>query len=52
MTAEHNIEEAYITKGFNNWNKALEAIVDHQQSKAHRAAITYEPGVPQCGDVF
>ena len=42
LTAEHNMEEAYITKGFNNWKKALEAFVDHQQSKAHRAAITYE----------
>ena len=43
LTAEHNMEEAYITKGFNNWKKALEAFVDHQQSKAHRAAITYDP---------
>ena len=24
----------------------------HQQSKAHRAAITYESTVPQCGDVL
>ena len=46
------MEEAYITKGFNNWKKALEAFVDHQQSKAHRAAITYESSVPQCGDVL
>ena len=42
LTAEHNMKEAYITKGFNNWKKALEAFADHQQSKAHRAAITYE----------
>ena len=52
LTAEHNMEEAYITKGFNNWKKALEAFVDHQQSKAHRAAITYESVVPQCADVL
>ena len=52
LTAEHNMEEAYITKGFNNWKKALEAFVDHQQSKAHRAAITYESVVRQCGDVL
>ena len=51
LTAEHNMVEAYITKGFNNWKKALEAFVDHQQSKARRAAITYESAVPQCGDV-
>ena len=37
---------------FNNWKKALESFVDHQQSKAHRAAITYESLVPQCGDVL
>ena len=52
MTAERNLGEAYITKGFNNWKKALEAFVDHQQSKAHRAAITYEYVVRQCGDVL
>ena len=46
------MEEVYITKGFNNWKKAFEAFVDHQQSKAHRAAITYESAVPQCGDVL
>ena len=46
------MEEAYITKGFNNWKKALEAFVDHQQSKAHRATITYESVVPQCSDVL
>ena len=52
LTTEHNIEEAYITKGFNNWRKFLEAFVDYQQSKAHRAAITYESALPQCGDVL
>ena len=52
LTAEHNMEEAYITKGFNNWKKALEAFVDHQQSKAHRTAIIYEFIVHQCGDVL
>ena len=52
LTAEHNMEEAYITKGLSNWKKTLEAFVDYQQSKAHRAAITYESAVPQCGDVL
>ena len=52
LTAEHNMEEAYIIQGFNYWKKALEAFVDHQQSKVHRAAITYESVVPQCGDVL
>ena len=39
LTAEHNMGEAYITKGFNNWKKSLEAFVDHQQSKAHRITL-------------
>ena len=30
-------------RGFNYWKKYLEAFVDQQQSKAHRAAITYNP---------
>ena len=44
MTAEHNMEEAYIS--LYNWAKALEAFVDHQQPKAHRSAITYQSVVP------
>ena len=52
MTAEHNMEEAYITKGFNNWKKALEAFFDQQQSKAHRAVIINESVVPQCGYIL
>ena len=47
--AEHNMEKTYITKGFNNWKEAPKAFVDYQQSKAHRATITYESVVPQCG---
>ena len=46
------MEEACITKEFNNWKEALESSADHQQSKVHRAAITYESVVPQCGDVL
>ena len=46
LTAEHNMEEACITKGFNNWKKALEAFVDHQQSTASSAVV------PQYGDVL
>ena len=46
------MEEAYITKRFNNWKKAPEAFVDNQQSKAHRVVITYESVVPQYGDVL
>ena len=46
------MKEAYITKVFNNWKKALEAFIDHQQSKEATAATTYESVVPQCGDVL
>ena len=46
------MEEVYITNGFKNWKKALKAFVHHQQSKAHRAAITYESVAPQCGDAL
>ena len=52
MTAEHNMEEAYITRGFNNQKKGLEAFVDHQQSRTYRAAIRYESVALQCGDVL
>ena len=46
------MKEAYITKGFNNWKKALEAFIDHQRSKPARAATTYESVVAQCGDAL
>ena len=46
------MEEAYNTLEFNNWKKAPEAFADHQQSEAHRPAITYESVVPQCGYVL
>ena len=53
LTAEHNMEAVYITKRFNNWKKALEVFVDHQQSiELHGAAIIYEFVVSQCGDVL
>ena len=52
LTAEQKMQEAFITKGLNDWKKALEAFVDHQQSKVHRAAITYESVVLQYGDVL
>ena len=48
----HNMEKTNIRKGFNYWKKALEVFVDHQQSKAYRAAITYESVVPLCGDLL
>lgn len=52
LTAEHNLEEAFTSKGFSNWKKALKSFADHQQTKAHRAALAYETVVPKCGDVL
>jgi len=52
LTAEHNLEDAFTSKGFSNWKKALKSFADHQQTKAHRAALAYECVVPQCGDVL
>ena len=47
------MEAVYITKRFNNWKKALEVFVDHQQSiELHGATIIYEFVVSQCGDVL
>ena len=52
LTSEHNLEEAFTTKGFNNWKKALKSFADHQGTKAHKAALVYETVVPKCGDVL
>lgn len=52
LTAEHNLEDAYIKNGFRNWKKAPKTFTDHNQTKAHRAALTYESVVPKCGDVL
>ena len=40
------MEEFYTPKGFNNWKKALEAFVDHQQSQCGESVV------PQHGDVL
>ena len=52
LTAEHNMEDTYIRRGFSNWKKAPKAFKNHESSNAHRAAVTYESVVPQCGDVL
>ena len=39
LVAEHHMEEAHITKGFNNWKKVPEAFFDHQQSKSCRKKV-------------
>ena len=52
LITERNMENTCITEGFNNWKKAPKAFTAHENSKAHKAALTYESLVPQCGDVL
>ena len=51
LTADRNKDDAFITRGFKNWKNSPKAFDIHQQSKAHRAALTFESVVPKCGDV-
>ena len=41
-----------MTKGFNSWKKPPAAFSEHQQTKTHTVALTYESIVPKCGDVI
>ena len=51
LQAERRKETAFISTGFNNWKKALEKFKKHQNSLCHKASLTYEEVVPQCGNV-
>ena len=51
LQAEPRKAAAFISTGFNNWKKALEKFQKHQNSLCHKASLTYEEVVPQCGDV-
>ena len=50
LTAEKNKESAYISVGFKNWKKAPDCFEDHQNSKCHSGASTFEIIVPSCRD--
>ena len=50
LTAEHNKEPAYISTGFPNWKKAPRSFKEHEQSKCHTAALSYETIIPKCGN--
>ena len=50
LTAEHNKEPAYISTRFRNWKKASRCFKEHEQSKCHTAALSYETITPKCGD--
>ena len=48
LDQEKNKEDAFLRTGFRNWKKALTSFSDHQQSKCHLAALTFEVTVPHC----
>ena len=48
---EKNKEEAFLSTGFRNWKKALDSFKEHQKSKSHIAALTFEITIPQCGNI-
>ena len=43
---EKNKEDAFLRTRFRNWKKTLTSSRDHQQSKCHLAALTFEVTVP------
>ena len=48
-----NKEDAFITEGFSNWNKAVEKFQEHQSSKCHQTAMDYTFVIPRtCGNVL
>lgn len=51
MLAEHNKDPAYISIGFKNWKKAPKCFNSHKDFKCHKAALTHQVTVPECGDV-
>ena len=51
LQAEQRKETAFISIGFSNWKKALEKFKKHQNLLCHKASLTYEEVVSQCGNV-
>ena len=51
LQSERKKEDAFLKTGFRNWKKALDVFKDHQKSKCHTAALTYEMTVPHRGNV-
>ena len=51
LTLEKNKEKSFLDAGFRNWKKALDSFKEHQKSKCHIAALTFEITIPQCGNV-
>lgn len=51
LEMEKNKEEAFLSNGFRNWKKALDSFKEHQKSKCHIAALTFEVTIPRCGNI-
>ena len=48
---EKNKEEVFLSTDFGNWKKILDSFKEHQKSKCHIAALTFEVTVPQCSNI-
>ena len=45
-------EDVFTKSGFTNWKKATDKLSEHQKSKSHELALTFEITIPKCGDVL
>ena len=51
LEMENKKEETFLSTGFRNWKKALDSFNEHQKSKCHIAALTFEVTVPQSSNI-
>ena len=47
-----NREDVFTKTRFTNWRKATDKFSEHQKSKCHELALTFEITIPKCGDVL
>ena len=47
-----NSEDVFTKTEFTNWKKATDKFSEHQRSKCHELALTFEITIPKCGDVL
>jgi len=47
LKSARNMDEAFISKGFSNWKKALLRFQEHQTSQCHQVAVEYEMVIPR-----
>ena len=51
LRSEGNRDDAYVSKGFRSWGKAMKCFEDHQDSACHKTAAAYHVVAPQCKDI-